>query len=88
MALERYSSIDQAEDEAHEPLLDAAAALDRMLQLVSLTPADCPPLFEPGVYHFQSLEEANEAREIATATRMRVLRARHNREDETHAEES
>ncbi|MEX2535066.1 MAG: hypothetical protein WD273_05640 [Trueperaceae bacterium] len=74
MALERYPSIDQAKD-ATDNQLDAASALDRMLELVSLTPANRPPLFEPGIYRFRSLDEANEARELATATRMRMLRA-------------
>lgn len=78
MALERYSSIEQAEISAVDPL-DAADALDRMAELVSLTPTDCPPLFEPGIYRFRSLDEANEAREIATAARLRVLRAMRQR---------
>lgn len=75
MALERYSSIDLANAAADEPLV-ASAALDRMLQLVALTPTDGPPLFQAGVYRFDSLEEANEAREVATVARLRWLRAR------------
>jgi hypothetical protein len=74
MALERYSSIDQMTSETGE-LPDAPAALDRMLELVSLAPADCPPLFSPGLYRFRSLKEANEAREVATVKRMQALRA-------------
>jgi hypothetical protein len=46
-----------------------------MLELVSLAPADCPPLFSPGLYRFRSLQEANEAREVATVKRMQALRA-------------
>jgi hypothetical protein len=74
MALERYSSIDQLTSETGE-LLDAPAALDRMLELVSLVQAGCPPLLAAGVYRFRSLQEANEAREVTTAKRMRALRA-------------
>ncbi|MEX2540628.1 MAG: hypothetical protein WD314_02435 [Trueperaceae bacterium] len=74
MALERYSSIDQANSATPEPL-DAPSALARMLELVSLAPANCPQLFEPGIYRFRSLDQANEAREEATARRMRMLRA-------------
>jgi hypothetical protein len=74
MALERYSSIDQMTSETGE-LLDAPAALDRMLELLSLAPAGCPPLLSPGVYRFRSLQEANEAREVATVKRMQALRA-------------
>lgn len=74
MPLERYSSIEQAEDRlVQRP--NPAVALERMLELASLVPANLPPLFEPGVYPFRSVEEANEAREVATATRMRLLRA-------------
>ena len=74
MALEYYSSIAGANDTADDPL-DAAIALNRMLELVSLGSADRSPLFEPGVYRYRSQDEANEARESATIKRMRVMRA-------------
>jgi hypothetical protein len=74
MPVERYSSIDRMEGGANR-VGDSSEALDRMLELISFIPSNCPPLYRPGTYRFRSLEEANEAREMASAQRMRALGA-------------
>jgi len=73
MPVERYSSIDQA-PEAAGRVRDPMTALERMLDLVSVTTADCPPLFQPGVYRYRSVAEADEVRETLTLRRARQLR--------------
>jgi len=52
----------------------------RIKQLWSFSGRLAPPLFEPGVYRYRSIDESHAAREQRTIERMRVVRATRTRE--------
>lgn len=75
MSVERYRSVEHASGSVGR-VRDPVEALDRMCELVALTPRGLPPLYRPGVYRYRSVEEAWEAREQRTMRRAREIRGR------------
>lgn len=73
MPIKRYRSIEEVPaPERRDP--SDPEFLERLFAFLSSPPRRLPPLFEPGIYKYRSVEEANEAREAALIERARAAR--------------
>lgn len=73
MPIERYTSIDQVPaTERWDP--EDTGFMTRLFAFLSSQARQLPPLFEPGLYKYRSIEEAYEDREAALIARARSAR--------------
>ena len=78
MTVKRYRDIaDMPAPSPNAP--GVASTYDRIRELWRFSSRLVPPLFQPGVYRFRSVEESGAARDRATIDRMRTVRATRTR---------
>lgn len=78
MTVKRYRDVAEMPPPARGDPSDRATYA-RIKELWRFSSRLVPPLFEPGVYRYRSIEESDTARERATVERMRAMRAARGR---------